>query len=358
MTPSNPPEQELARLLRDLAAADAPEMLERARSRALARAERLIEDGLVEELLAAALARSGGPQGSEVTHPPPAAAEPSVATSVEASEAPESRTIPADGSEAWWTYCIMRGADASELPAELEGIEPGAPVEVIHDGELAALVSRVPLPEYGDERLRVHLEDLDWVGRTACRHEDVLDAALRAATIVPLRLCTLFRSRPGVHRLLREHRDTLREGLSRVEGCVEWGVKVFSDPRASFADVAMDAEDPDSRGAAYLQRRQQERVLAEKASEVRARAVEVVHERVHALSRAAKSNPPQRPEVHGRELTMLLNGAYLIERERTGELRAAAATLQEEWSALGFTIELTGPWPPYNFVSGAAGVLS
>jgi len=36
----------------------------------------------------------------------------------------------------------------------------------------------------------------------------------------------------------------------------------------------------------------------------------------------------------------------------------AARALQEEWRGEGFTIELTGPWPPYNFVSGAAGVMS
>jgi hypothetical protein len=55
---------------------------------------------------------------------------------------------------------------------------------------------------------------------------------------------------------------------------------------------------------------------------------------------------------------MLLNGAHLIERNRRGELERVIAGLQEEWAPLGFVIELTGPWPPYNFVSGPDGVLS
>lgn len=55
---------------------------------------------------------------------------------------------------------------------------------------------------------------------------------------------------------------------------------------------------------------------------------------------------------------MLLNGAYLIERRRTAELESAVQALREEWGALGYAVELTGPWPPYNFVSGAAGVMS
>jgi Gas vesicle synthesis protein GvpL/GvpF len=345
MTQSSPSDAELRKLLRELAGAEAPELLDRARRRAAARAEQLIEDALVEELLAAVAKARRFPTGAdESSEPVRSAAEPSPG-------------VPS-GGEAWWTYCIMWKADALAEPLVVEGVEPGSAVETICDGELAALISPVPLPDYGDERLRVHLEDLAWVERTARRHEDVLEMALREATIIPLRLCTLYTSRDGVRRLLREHRSALQEGLSRVAGALEWAVKVFSDPRAPAAEGPGEADASDGAGVAYLQRRQQERALAEKAGEVRARCVEVVHERIDGLARTSTINPPQRPEVHGRELTMLLNGAYLIERDRTSELSEAVEVLHEEWHSLGFTIELTGPWPPYNFVSGAAGVMS
>jgi hypothetical protein len=273
------------------------------------------------------------------------------------------KTRPSDGREpngasAWWTYCIMWAQEATACATRLQGIEPDSCVEPICDGDLAALVSRVPLDEYGDERLRAHLEDLEWVERIARRHEGVLEGALREATVVPLRLCTLYRDRDGVRRLLRERRTALREGLSRIDGCVEWGVKLFADPQAQASQAEPEPAPTERPGHTYLLRRQQERALSEKASEVRARCVEVVHQRLEALARASATNPPQRPELHGRDLTMLLNGAFLVERNRTVELREAIDMLQEEWQALGFTIELTGPWPPYNFVSGAAGVLS
>jgi Gas vesicle synthesis protein GvpL/GvpF len=342
VTRSDLRDHELQKRLRELAEADAPELLSRARRRATARAEQLIEDALVEELLAAvAEAR---------------AAQSRVAPAVEPVSEPDASAT--ESAEAWWTYCIMREADAVAEPLVLEGVEPGTAVETISDSGLAAVVSPVPLPEYGDERLRVRLEDLSWVERTARRHEDVLDAALCGSTIVPLRLCTLYRTRDGVRRLLREQRTALEEGLSRVNGCLEWGVKLFVDPRMGEAESFSDEASPESRGVAYLQRRQSERALAEEASEVRARCVEVVHQRLEGLARASVANPPQRPEVHGRELAMLLNGAYLIERDRIGEVREAVEGLQEEWCSLGFTIELTGPWPPYNFVAGAAGVMS
>ena len=46
---------------------------------------------------------------------------------------------------------------------------------------------------------------------------------------------------------------------------------------------------------------------------------------------------------------MLLNGAYLVVREDT-VLKGAVQELAERYGDRGVTYELTGPWPPYNFV--------
>lgn len=364
MSDAKPPNKDqLHELLRALAAEDAPALLERARSRARARVERLIEERLVVELLASA-AEPAEPSGEdEANETAPMQSAPMAEAPVESAPTPvepeaiEPAPVPEPG-DAWWTYCVMWDEGAVEVASGLEGVAPGTSVEAICDGQLAALVSRVPLAEYGDEQLRRHLEDLTWVERTARRHEDVLEAALRDTTIVPLRLCTLYRDTDGVRRLLREHRPAFRDGLSRVDGCVEWGVKVFADTRGDPAEVIEELADSESRGMSYLRRRQDERALAERASEVRARCVDVVHQRIAGLSRASAINPPQRPEVHGREQAMLLNSSHLIERDRREELEQMIEVLWEEWSPLGFAIELTGPWPPYNFVSGADGVLS
>jgi hypothetical protein len=46
---------------------------------------------------------------------------------------------------------------------------------------------------------------------------------------------------------------------------------------------------------------------------------------------------------------MLLNGAYLVRRD-DGRLQDAVAELESLYGPRGVTYELTGPWPPYNFV--------
>lgn len=335
--------ESLRRMLREVAEQDAGAILSRARERARARAAQVLEDALVEELIDAAGRLGSGGRA-----------------------APRKRD---EGEQpladlAWWTYCVLPADEAGEVPPGLDGVEPGSTVEVVRDGELAALVSAVPSAEYDDARLREHLEDLDWVSATARRHEAVLDAALAHATIVPLRLCTLYRDKSGVRRLLHEQAVPLRLGLAKVEGCAEWGVKVFAGEQAG--DVAMPAsgagegraEEGERPGATYLLERRRERERAERVSELRALCAQAVHDRISHCSREATTNPPQRPEVHGRELSMLLNGAYLVEDARRRELYESVGALQEEWQARGFVIELTGPWPAYNFVGDAAGIVS
>jgi hypothetical protein len=337
---SSQPEPTLRALLRDLARADAEDLVQEARDGARARAKTMLEDALVDELLAAAGAL--GEPRRPATPPGTGAREPSPT------------------GDAWWAYCVL-SAQHAPAAAGLEGIEPGTRVEAVVDGELAALVSPVPLAEYGDERLREHLEDIEWLERTARGHETVLERVLHRASIVPLRLCTLYHDRDGVRQMLREHAGALTGSLDEVEGATEWGVKVFREQEdaatESSAEEAGESERPTS-GAGYLASRQRERRVAQQRDEMREECAEDVHAAVVEIAREARVNPVQRPEAHGREAEMILNGAYLVDQDRVGEFSRSVSLLQARWGPRGFAVELTGPWPPYNFVSESAGIIS
>lgn len=346
--------RELRDALRGLAAADAREVLERARVGARARAARLLEEELTEELLrtarflpvqeraARAIRHVGERSAGDSDH----------GREITSSSAPSTGT-------AWWTYCVVAADAAAELSRGREGIDPGTQVQAIIDGSLAALVSPVPLAEYDDEALREHLEDLEWLERAARAHEAVLDDALSKASVVPLRLCTLYRDQEGVRQLLREQRPSLTRSLAAVEGCMEWGVKVFVEESADTRvgqEVPQAPQAETSPGAGYLADRQRERDLAQQVEALGAECVDEVERTLAPLARASRINPVQRPEAHGRAAEMIMNGAFLVERERAAELRDAIGELEDRWASRGFLVELTGPWPPYNFVGDATGL--
>jgi len=49
----------------------------------------------------------------------------------------------------------------------------------------------------------------------------------------------------------------------------------------------------------------------------------------------------------GKQAWTVLNGTYLVDRDRVEAFRATVASLQE--TTTGVELEITGPWPPYSF---------
>jgi Gas vesicle synthesis protein GvpL/GvpF len=330
------------------AAARAPEIVSRAEAEAVA--------ALREALLEAAL---GGKQEREPAAEPALRGKPER----EPAAAPPARANRVEG-DALWTYCVARAGDP--LPEGIPGVDGGGSSR-IEAGGLSALVGRVPLAEFGAEPLRRNLNDIDWLERVARAHEAVLEGALAACTIVPLRLCTIYESEAGLQRMLEDERESLVEALELLDGRQEWGVKLLVEreklsnaARARSDDVAALDEELAARagGGAYMLRRRLERQVRETADALAAEVAEDVHARLQDWATDAVTRPPQNRDLSGHEGEMLLNAAYLVEAERVDGMRELVAELEELHRPLGARLELTGPWPPYNFVpqGGAAGI--
>ncbi|WP_119727555.1 GvpL/GvpF family gas vesicle protein [Thermomonospora amylolytica] len=246
-----------------------------------------------------------------------------------------------------YLYAVATGLSAGDL-AGVPALAGGAVRVVEHDG-LCAVVSDVPLHEFGEEPLRENLERLEWVEETARTHHEVVTAAARAASAAaPVRLVTVYRDDDRVRRLLDERRATFTSALERIDGRGEWGVKVY----AAEQD---DAEPPESApvdsakpGTSYLMRRSAQRRRREDRSRRLAEQAEELHERLAKVAVACRRHPPQDPRLSGRSEPQLLNMAYLVDDVRadrfTGAVEEAAA------ATTGLRVEVTGPWPAYSFI--------
>ncbi|HEX5964628.1 MAG TPA: GvpL/GvpF family gas vesicle protein, partial [Pyrinomonadaceae bacterium] len=134
-------------------------------------------------------------------------------------------------SPAFYVYCIAESAAAAELPAESlpSAIEDDSKLEWIMNNDLAALASEVPLASYSEDKLAEHLSDASWTAVRAMRHETIAEYVAKRAGIVPLRFGTIYLERAGIERMLSEKARELREILERLRGREEWGVNVFCD---------------------------------------------------------------------------------------------------------------------------------
>jgi hypothetical protein len=259
------------------------------------------------------------------------------------------RATTASGTAVYVYGVLPAGAD---LPGDVVAVDGSGEVGLLEEGDVAAIVSSVPLAEFGQERLEENLNRLPWLEEKVRAHERVLEAALDAPALVPFRFCTLFSTEGAVRSMLVEQEERLGRGLERLAGRREWGVKAYVDEQALAAAVAAEVgaepEPEGARGQAYFARKRRERALSEAAEDaMQSRAVDV-HRRLGSVAVASALVPLRREGAPAGR--MALNGAYLVPSEREGEFAATVAETERDLEPAGFRLELTGPWPPYNFV--------
>ncbi|MER5396892.1 GvpL/GvpF family gas vesicle protein [Streptomyces sp. NPDC002599] len=214
-----------------------------------------------------------------------------------------------------YVYAICRPFPAA-LSAELAGVGGVPPRLLRHDG-LIAVVGSVPERDFDAEPLRRRLEDVHWLEATARAHQGVIDALTAVTSPLPLRLATVLRDDSGVRVMMDERREDFERALDRLDGRVEWDVKVY-------------AETADASGKSGEFTRRLHGTLSECAEENRLLT-------------------PRNPEEGSR----ILDAAYLVPRADSGEfLERVNGSVGEE---PGMRVELTGPWAAYSF-TGSTGL--
>ena len=245
------------------------------------------------------------------------------------------------GETARYLYAISRHL----APEALTGVGGlmGAPLQVVSHRGLDAVVSDVPLAEFGELALKQNLENLSWLERVARGHDEVVNAAAAAGPVAPMRLATMCLDDDGVRARLDEWHDALHRVLDRVEGRAEWSVKVLVPPPEPAAAAASGS----GSGVAYLQQKRAEQQEREHRLARTSNIGEEIHQDLARTTVASRLLSPQDPQLTRYAGTMVLNGAYLVDvtagdrfQRRVRELAAAHPEAR---------IESGGPWPPYSF---------
>lgn len=259
-------------------------------------------------------------------------------------------------SAACWVYAVVPD-ETPDTPAELTGVA-GAPIRLVRGDGLAAAVSSVPRSEVAEQELASRLQDPEWLERAVRAHDQVVGALFGYAPTVPFRLATVYHSDARVGELLRQQAAALQAGLRTVTGRAEWGVQAFVAPAPPGQDGSEpEPPHPDTGrpGTAYLLRRRQQRERQERVRADARAAAQRLDTVLAGMAVAVHRGPPAARSPGGPAEPMVLNNAYLVNRDRaeefTGGLHQQAAHLPQ------LRLRLTGPWPAYSFVD-VAGVRS
>lgn len=259
----------------------------------------------------------------------------------------------------FYVYCIAdteaaHTIAASNLPSP---IEENAGLEMIAREDLTAVTSVVSLSAYGEEGLAEHLGDAAWTAVRAMRHEHVVEHFAKQTSVVPLRFGTIYLERASVEQMLAERATELKKIIERIRDREEWGVNVFCDrlklndaivelsPR--LRELSEEARNA-SPGQAYLM---QKKLDGLKTDEARNELARIIDEIESSLS--AEVDEAKRVRVLKVEATesgeLKAKFAFLVQRSKFDRFTAKAERLATDFSDAGIRLELTGPWPAYNF---------
>jgi hypothetical protein len=263
---------------------------------------------------------------------------------------------------AYYVYCIAESAAANELPVDSlpAAIEDTSKLEWISANALAALASEVPRATYSEENLAEHLTDATWTAIRAMRHETVVEFVAKRATVIPLRFGTIYLERAGVEQMLSEKSSGLESIIEQLRGREEWGVNVYCDRAVLLSsitsvspvlrDLVQRAEQAPP-GQSYLMQRKIETLKVDEARAAVNRIVDQIEEKLKAQTDDARRLRILKVETTEQgELKAKL--AFLVKRTAFEQFRDAAERLAHEHQAAGIRLELTGPWPVYNFLTG------
>ncbi|MFH1563025.1 MAG: GvpL/GvpF family gas vesicle protein [Nitrospirota bacterium] len=252
-----------------------------------------------------------------------------------------------------YLYCVTNKAP------ELKGVEDLVEgVYSIYQDGLYAVVSRVFEDEFGEKNLKKNLGDIEWLTARVRIHEGVIEGVMRNTCVVPFKFATLFNSENSLKAMLKEHARDIKTNLQDLEGKEEWGVKIYGHierlKEVLFKQdeglLALDKElCSASAGKAFFLKKKKEGLLNTIVNEGVNRYGQDSFERLSKQSIRSRINKLLPKEVTEREEDMILNSAFLVEKERVHTFMGIVEFLKTQYKESGLSFDCTGPWPPYNF---------
>jgi hypothetical protein len=248
-----------------------------------------------------------------------------------------------------YVYCLVRGRRRPSLREVPTGLAGSRDLRLLDGGEHVWLVAAsVPAKDYGEAALERGLRNLDWVGRRAMEHEAIVEHFLPAQTVLPMQLFTLFTSDERAVAHVTRARRRIAAILARIEGQVEWGLRLTFDEQTARENVQRAGRRPAASGADYLARKRDLRDMHRlQLTDARGEADKLYRSMAREASDARRRTATERVAPGSR---LLLDAAFLVPMRRAAAFRAALRRNTRTLGRSGLVVSLTGPWPPYNFI--------
>jgi hypothetical protein len=244
---------------------------------------------------------------------------------------------------ATYVYGLVHSSRTPSLRGVPASVPGAGPVRLIAiDRGVWAVAADAPLERFAGEELQKHLQDVETIAEHALAHATVVEFFFQKAPVIPLKLFTMFSSDESARAQLRMRLPRLTKMFADLRGLEEWGVRIVA------GEVEAESARRLASGRDYL--RVKKRLHDQSVAPPRA-IVRAVNGALTSLGRSASKTRKETFPPPGKGRPYVTGASFLVKASRRGEWKKRIAKTTDELAGQGHRLEMSGPWPPYHFVS-------
>lgn len=254
-------------------------------------------------------------------------------------------------------YCLYGFYQNQNMPLPLmTGIDNVNKLEVISLDNLSAVISQVPLEEFGEDTLKENIQDVKWLEKYIRAYDNITQKLFSQTTFIPVRFGTIYLSKERVKQSIPHYKEQVIKLIDKLKGKIELGVKFLLDhKKLQEALLANDLEAADlnskiqceTPGKGHFLKKKLEVLLEKKSNDL---SSDISHNLLNSLK--GISNGIQLLSLQPGEGAhkMFLNVACLLPQDKLDWFKEMLQNIMSQEKFNCINCEITGPWPPYSFV--------
>lgn len=253
-----------------------------------------------------------------------------------------------------YVYCIINHDPQQEDDFSDSGID-FLPVDPYFVG-----MKFVSSDEFSEENIKRNFADLAWIETNARNHVRVISGIMQKYTVIPFKFGTIFKTTESLKKFIQEYSVSLAENFSAIQDKEEWSVKIYCDKKILNRQMPELCEDiralerqilESSPGKAFLLNRKKNELIEQNVGRLMKTNGQKCYEEYKNISLASHINNILPREVTERQDDMILNAVFFIDKKKTADFVRLANLQEGKYRSVGFSFDVTGPWPPFSFVS-------
>lgn len=240
-----------------------------------------------------------------------------------------------------YIFCgIQTDTEADEQLGHVEVEGEEKELFTIHYKDAAIVAAEVPMKIYHPNKDNLMM------------HQSVISLIMKKnSTVIPISFGNVFHSKEDVKVLLENLYPQFEKLFPEIKGKIELGLKVVGKKEWLASRIGENAKAGEmakavqgkSEAASYYERIQLGGVAQQLVTSLQKEIQEELFTPLKEEAHASKINDPLGEK-------MLLNAAFLIDRDKEEEFDRKVNELHDKWEDK-VEFSYSGPWPAYNFIN-------